>query len=162
MEKQESPKMDIEKRNKIISLFLFIVIIGLSYYLYDSITTPYKKEMARKAVIENVRNRLTSVRDALIYYRVKNEKFPKELDSLVAYLKRDPNTVQNGDSLYGYSFKKGTFSFDNLILSPRNGNRFEYTLNDTIRPNIYLLKDPDTEDRIGSLEKTTLLNASSW
>lgn len=154
--------MDIEKRNRIISIILFIVIIGLSYYLYDSITTPYKKEMARKAVIERVRGRLTSVRDALIYHRVKTDKFPSNLDSLISFLKRDPKASVHGDSLYGYSFKKGEFSYDKLILSPRNGNRFEYTLVDTIRPNIYLLKDPDSDDRIGSLEKTTLLNAPSW
>lgn len=154
--------MEIEKRNRIISIVLFIVIIGLTYYLYDSITTPYKREMARKAVIERVRSRLSSVRDALIYHRVKTDKFPSSLDSLVSFLKRDARSSVNGDSLYGYSFKKGTFTYDKLILSPRNENRFEYTLIDTIRPNIYLLKDPDSEDRIGSLEKTTLLNAPSW
>jgi hypothetical protein len=27
---------------------------------------------------------------------------------------------------------------------------------------IYLLKDPDSEDVIGSLERTTRLNAPSW
>ena len=154
--------MDIEKRNSIISIVLFVVIIGLGYTLYDSITTPYKKEMARKAMTDRVRDRLTNVRDALIYYRVKTEKFPKEIDSLVSFLKRDSIAVANGDSLFGSSFKKGTFSLDSLMFSPRSGGKFMYTLNDTIRPNIYLLKDPNSDDRIGSVEKTTLLNAPSW
>lgn len=154
--------MDIEKRNQLINVILFIVIVVLSYVLYDSITTPYKEEMARKQLTERVRARLTSVRDALVYYRSKNNKFPKELDSLVSFLKRDSLSVAMGDSLYGFSFKKGQFNFDSLIFSPRTGKKFEYVLNDTIRPNIYLLKDPDSDDRIGSLEKTTLLNATSW
>jgi hypothetical protein len=52
---------------------------------------------------------------------------------------------------------------DSLVYSVRPPhNKFEYTLNDTIRPPIYLLEDPDTEDRIGDLERTTLLNAASW
>lgn len=154
--------MDIEKRNRLLSVILFIVIVALGYVLYDSITTPYKEEMARKQLTERVRARLTSVRDALVYYRTKNDKFPKEIDSLVSFLKRDSLSVAMGDSLYGFSFKKGQFTFDSLIFSPRTGKKFEYVLNDTIRPNIYLLKDPDSDDRIGSLEKTTLLNASSW
>ncbi len=154
--------MEIEKKNNIISVVLFVVIIALAYMLYDAITTPYKAEMARKAMIERVRLRMTHVRDALIYYRNKNDKFPKEIDSLVAFLKRDSVIMANGDSLYGLSFVKEPFSFDKLVMSPKSNQKFEYTLNDTIRPNIYLLRDADTDDKIGSLEKTTLLNAPSW
>jgi hypothetical protein len=130
--------------------------------LYDAITTPYKAEMARKAMIERVRLRMTHVRDALVFYRNKTDKFPKEIDSLVAFMKRDSVANLFPDSLYGGSFGRESFSFDKLILSPKTGNKFQYTLNDTIRPNIYLLKDPDSDDRIGDLVKTTLLNAPSW
>ncbi|TNE73679.1 hypothetical protein EP331_03995 [bacterium] len=154
--------MDIEKRNRLISVVLFIVIVALGYVLYDSITTPYKEEMARKAMIERVRLRMSNVRDGLVYYRNKNDKFPKEIDSLITFLKRDSISVSMGDSLYGSSFKKGKFTFDSLLFSPRTGNKFSYALNDTIRPNIYLLKDPDSDDHIGSLTKTTSLNAPSW
>jgi hypothetical protein len=35
-------------------------------------------------------------------------------------------------------------------------------LNDTIRPQLYLLVNPGTDDRIGDLQRTTLLNAPSW
>jgi len=154
--------MEIEKKNNIISVVLFVVIIALAYMLYDAITTPYKKEMARKAMIERVRLRMTHVRDALIYYRNKNDKFPKEIDSLVAFMKRDTVIKLRADTLFGGSFVKEKFSFDNLILSPKSNIRFEYTLNDTIRPNIYLLRDAESDDRIGSLDKTTLLNAPSW
>jgi hypothetical protein len=154
--------MDIEKKNKIISVILFVVIIALAYMLYDAIKTPYQVEMARKAMVERVRLRMTHVRDALVYYRNKRDKFPKEIDSLVVFMKSDSVSVAMGDSLYGGSFVKEPFSFDKLILSPKSGNKFEYTLNDTIRPNIYLLKDVDSDDRIGSLTKTTDLNAPSW
>lgn len=155
--------MDIEKRNKLISLVLFFVIIALGYWLYDSITSPYAKEQARKEMTQRVRNRLESVKNALIYYQNKNEnKFPKEIDSLVSFLKGDSMSVALGDSLYGVSFIGTDFNFDSLVYSPRTSKKFEYALNDTIRPNIYLLKDPDTDDRIGSLERTTSLNAPSW
>jgi hypothetical protein len=35
-------------------------------------------------------------------------------------------------------------------------------VNDTIRPPLYLLKDPGSDDAIGSLERITLLNAPNW
>lgn len=154
--------MDIEKRNKIYSVLLFIVIVALAYMLYDAITTPYKAELARKAMVERVHLRMSHVRDALVYFRNKTDKFPKEIDSLVSFMKRDSVANVMADSLYGGSFEKEAFSFDKLIESPKTGKRFEYALNDTIRPNIYLLKDPDSDDRIGDLQKTTLLNAPSW
>ena len=95
-----------KKKNNIISVVLFVVIIALAYMLYDAITTPYKKEMARKAMIERVRLRMTHVRDALIYYRNKNDKFPKEIDSLVAFMKRDTVIKLRADTLFGGSFVK--------------------------------------------------------
>jgi hypothetical protein len=62
------------------------------------------------------------------------------------------------DSLFGEGFNP-----DSLVYSPRTGSMFEYALNDTGRVAIYLLKDPDTDDHIGSLiPDVTLLNAASW
>ena len=72
--------------------------------------------------------------------------------------------VAQRDSLFKDDPESGyTFKLDSLLYSPRAPHkRFEYTLNDTSRPPIYLLKDPDSDDKIGSLEKATLLNAPSW
>jgi hypothetical protein len=49
-----------------------------------------------------------------------------------------------------------------MIFSPRTGKPFYYVRVDTIRPNLYKLKDPDSKDVIGDTAKTTLLNAASW
>ena len=157
--------MNIDQRNKILTVVLGLVIIGLTYWLYDSLVTPYKEVEAKKAETERVRNRMLSVKDALINYEARNDKFPPTeggLDSLVEFLKTDSMMVAMGDSLFGMNYG-GRYNPDSIIYSPRPPhNRFEYTLNDTIRPVLYLLEDPDTDDAIGSLERTTMRNAPNW
>jgi hypothetical protein len=49
-----------------------------------------------------------------------------------------------------------------MIIAPRSNERFRYTLNDTTRPPLYLLEDPDSDDKVGSLSRTTMRNAPSW
>ena len=156
--------MDIETRNKIWTVVLGIIIIGLTYWLYDSLVTPYQEVKEREAMTEKVRQRLVDTKDALIQYQTRNEEFPPTdggLDSLVSFLKADSMMIAMGDSLFGTSFD-GPYNPDSLVYSPRTGKKFEYTRNDTLRPQIYLLEDPDTEDAIGSLERTTMRNAPNW
>lgn len=153
--------MNVDLRNKIISLVLFVVIIVLAYFLYDSITTPYKEVLRKEAMTEAVRKRMTNVRTALNRYKNDMDGFPANLDSLLLYVKTDSVTISIADSLFMENAPY-TYSPDSLILSPRTGKRFFYALNDTIRPNIYLLKDPDSKDSIGDTLRTTSLNAASW
>lgn len=158
--------MDIEKRNQILSIVLGIIIIGLGYYLYHSIVDPYEEVVEREQMTEKVRYQMGLVRDALVQYEQDMDEFPPTeggLDTLVTYLKTDSAMVAQGDSLFAPMEPNKSFNPDSLVYSPRPPHKkFEYTLNDTLRPNIYLLKDPDTEDQIGSLENTTDLNAASW
>ncbi len=154
--------MTIEQRNGFIGIFLTLVILALTYVLYDSIVTPYREVMAKQEEAAQVRERMQSIRDALIAYQRAKETFPKELSELVTFLRSDPSQANRPDSLYTGPLNPPPLDLDTFILSPRNGKPFEYALNDTLRPMVYLLKDPDSEDRIGSLERTTLLNASSW
>jgi hypothetical protein len=158
--------MDIEKRNTILSIVLGIIIVGLGYYLYHSIVDPYEEVIEREQMAEEVRHQMGLVRDALVQYEQDKDNFPPTeggLDTLVTYLKTDSSMVANGDSLFKPLNPNETYNPDSLVYSPRPPHKkFEYTLNDTLRPNIYLLKDPDTDDRIGSLENTTDLNAASW
>lgn len=158
--------MDIEKRNKILSLVLAVVIVVLGYYLYHSIVDPYQEVIEREQMTEKVRYRMGLVRDALVQYEQHHDNFPPTeggLDTLVSYLKTDSVMVVQGDSLFAPLNPNETYNPDSLIYSPRPPHKkFEYALNDTLRPNIYQLKDPDTKDRIGSLENTTDLNAASW
>lgn len=154
--------MDIENRNRVIGLFLWLVIIGLGYLLFDSIWSPYQEVLEQRRAQTEVRDRMESIRDALIAYNRANEQFPENLDQLEEFLRTDSLMVAQRDSLFAKGFSSG-FDLDRFTYTPRaSGSRFEYARNDTLRPQIYLLTDPDSEDRIGSLQRTTLLNASSW
>ena len=153
--------MNIDTRNRIISGVLAVVIIILAWVLYDSITSPFEKVEQQREITEQVRHRMTTVRDALVEHERRKDEFPQTLDDLVEWLKTDEEMVEQGDSLFEFR-PPHEYHPDSLIHSPRTGNRFEYALNDTIRPNIYLLEDPDTDDAIGSLERTTLRNATNW
>lgn len=155
--------MDIEKRNKLISGVLLLVILGLGYYLYISIVTPYEKQLAKERITEQTRTRMTHIRDMLVQFEANNDKFPQNLDSLLSYARQDSALLAKADTSYNDSFEDGEFVLDSLVYTIRKPvQRFDYALNDTIRPNIYLLDDPHSKDRIGSLERTTRLNAASW
>lgn len=154
--------MNVEKRNKLLSIVLGIIIVVLGYYLYHSIVDPYQEVIEREQMTEQVRQQMKTVRDALVHYERQKGEFPPTeggLDSLVQFLNTDSLMVAARDSL----FEDASFNPDSVIFSPRPPNpKFEYTLNDTLRPPIYLLEDPDTDDEIGSLTNTTLRNAANW
>ncbi|MCP9291052.1 MULTISPECIES: hypothetical protein [Gracilimonas] len=156
--------MDIESRNKILTIVFGVIILGLTYYLYDSLVTPYQEVKEREALEEKVRQRLLDTKDALIQYQTRNETFPPTdggLDSLVKFLKTDSLMIAMGDSLFGTTFE--IYNPDSLVYSPRSPfPKWEYTLNDTLRPQIYLLEDPGSDDAVGSLERTTMRNAPNW
>jgi hypothetical protein len=98
------------------------------------------------------------------YNRRRGNYPPTEggLDSLVAFLKTDSMMVARGEDLFEFQ-APSTYDPDSVIYSPRPPHsRFEYTLNDTLRPQLYLLENPGSEDKIGSLERTTMLNAPNW
>lgn len=158
--------MDIEQRNRLLSIVLGIIILVLGYYLYHSIVDPYQEVIEREQMTEKVRHRMGNIRDALVQYERTTGDFPPTkggLDTLVKFLKTDSLMVANGDSLFSPLNPNETYNPDSLIYSPRPPHpKFEYTLNDTLRPQIYLLKDPATEDKIGSLTNTTVLNTASW
>lgn len=157
--------MDLETRNKIITIALGIVIIFLGYYLYRSIVDPYEEVLQEQEMTQRVQHRMTLVRDALIQYRNENGNFPPTdggLDSLENFLKTNSRMVAEGDTLFSER-PPSEYDPDSLRYSPRPPhNEFQYTLNDTLRPQIYLLEDPDSDNRIGDLESTTLLNAPNW
>jgi hypothetical protein len=153
--------MNIDTRNRIISIVLFGVIIYLAWVLVDAIRSPYLELERQKEITQQVRQRMYNVRDALIKYNLKKNKFPQSLDSLLIWIKSDTSIFNHADSL----FKERPplkFNLDSMIFSPRTGKPFYYVRVDTIRPNLYKLKDPDSKDVIGDTAKTTLLNAASW
>ncbi len=140
-----------------IQVLLGIAIIALVYWLYVSITAPWEAVERERAITAETRGQMNKVRLALITHERALDKFPSTLDSLIIWVRTDSATVANWDSLYGVNP-------DSMLYSPRTGNRFLYTLIDTGRVAIYLLKDPDSDDQIGSTnpDDITTLNAASW
>lgn len=157
--------MDIDTRNRILSVVLGIIIIVLGYMLYHAIVDPYQEVIERRQMTERVRHQMVNVKDALVQFNRDKGHFPPTkggLDSLVQYLKTDSTMKAMGDSLFT-PMPPDTYNPDSLIHSPRPPHkRFKYTLNDTLARDIYLLEDPGSKDKIGSVENTTLLNAPNW
>lgn len=141
-----------------IQVILAIVIVGLTYWLYVSITEPWEVVERQEELTRQTRGRMDDIRTALIRYENLNERFPLTLDSLVTFVEMDSLIAVKADSIFGPGF-----STDSLIYSPRTGSRFEYAVNDTARVKTYLLRDPDSDDAIGTLEPDpTQLNAANW
>jgi len=157
--------MDLKTRNNIITVVLAVLIVILSWFLYRSLVEPYQAVIEEQQMVERERHRMERVRDALVQYNNRRGNFPPTeggLDSLVQFLKTDSLMVERGDTLFSF-MEPSTYNPDSIIYSPRPPHvRFEYTLNDTLRPRIYLLENPNSEDAIGSLERTTMLNAPNW
>lgn len=141
-----------------IQVVLAIVIIGLAYWLYLSITEPWKVVEEREALTERTRARMSEVRTALIRYEEQEGRYPYTLDTLQTWVRTDSAIQATTDTLFGPAF-----NVDSLIHSPRTGKPFDYAVNDTARVMMYELRDPDSNDRIGTLEPDpTELNAASW
>lgn len=157
--------MDIDKRNQLLTILLGIIIIGMGYYLYISIVGPYQAVLEEEEMVERERHRMEVARDGIVQYNRRRGNYPPTeggLDSLVAFLKQDSLMVANGASLFEFR-PPSTYDPDSVVYSPRPPHsKFEYTLNDTLRPQLYLLENPNSEDQIGSLERTTMLNAPNW
>ncbi len=144
-----------------IQVVLAIVIVLLGFVLYHSIRDPYQAVERQLELTKLTRERMNHIRTGLTRYRELNQRFPHTLDSLVMFVKQDSLLSARLDSFFVSS---RTFYPDSLPFLPRDPSRqFEYAVNDTSRVIIYLLQDPDTGDKIGSLEPDiTMVNAASW
>jgi len=141
-----------------IQVVLVFLILGLSYYLYYSITEPFDRIERQQQVTEETRARMSNIRTALIDYERDSTSFPDSLLVLRAHIQNDSVLSTSQDSVFG-----GPINLDSLFFSPRTGKQFQYTVNDTGRVATYLLKDPDSEDQIGTLEPDpTRAHAASW
>ena len=141
-----------------IQIILGIVIVGLAYFLYQSITEPYERIERKQEITEQTRTRMSQVRTALVDYERDSAAYPDSLNLLLQHIRGDSILSTRQDSVFG-----GPVNLDSLFYSPRTGNRFQYTVSDTGRVETYLLEDPDTDDKIGTLTgDPTRANAASW
>lgn len=147
-----------DRTRTILQVVLAILIAGLAYLLYYSITAPYEAIEREQQLTEEVRNRMVDIRTALNRYERDSTTFPDSLNMLMTHIERDTELVENRDSLFLTSFE-----LDSMFYSPRSGEPFVYTLSDTGRVVSYLLESPDSDDQIGTLEgDPTRINVASW
>ncbi len=139
-----------------LQIVLAIVILGLSYYLYYSITEPYNRIERKQQLTEETRSRMSHIRTALIDYERDSTSFPDSLGLVLPHIRKDSALSAERDSAWAVSL-------DSLLYSPRSGEQFQYTLSDTGRVETYLLEDPESDDQIGTLSgDPTKTNAASW
>lgn len=141
-----------------LQILLWAVIAVLSYFLYLSVTEPYELIERQQELTDMTRMRMDKVRQVAIHYETQHDRFPSTIDSLMIYAQTDSLFVTKRDSILGQDI-----SVDSLIYSPRTGKKFVYAVNDTARVATYELKDPDSNDKIGTLvADVTQKNAASW
>ena len=141
-----------------IQVVLAIVIIVLSYVLYESITEPYERIERQQEMTELTRQRMSQIRTGLIQFNQRRDSFPDSLNTLVSFLREDSVIMANQDSIFG-----GTVNLDSLLYSPRTGKQFQYAVNDTGRVETYLLQDPDSDDQIGTMSgDVTQTHDATW
>jgi len=141
-----------------VQVVLGIAIIVLSYFLYQAITEPYERIERQEQMTEDTRQRMSQIRTALVDFERDSNFFPDSLDTLLVHIQRDSVLTAAQDSVFG-----GPINIDSLLYSPRTGSRFLYSVSDTGRVETYLLEDPDSEDKIGTLSgDPTQTNVASW
>lgn len=137
---------------------LVLAILGLSYFLYYSITEPYERVERQQQRIEDTRARMDNIRTALIDYERDSTTFPDTLATLRDHIQRDSILSTQQDSIFG-----SPLNLDSLFHSARSGERFQYAISDTGRVETYLLEDPASDDKIGTLTgDPTRTNSASW
>jgi hypothetical protein len=137
---------------------LAVVILVLAYFLYDAITAPWAAIEHEQQLTAETRERMDDVRIALRHFEEMNGRFPQTIDSVAQYVQTDSLLNVNPDSIFGETFRP-----DSFLYSARSAQMFEYAVNDTSRVKIYYLKDPDSDDHIGSTQPDiTQLHAASW
>lgn len=145
-----------------LQIALALVIVVLGYILFKTIREPALEHQRLLAEQEEVRGRMNRIRQALVAFERREDRFPASLDSLVLVIKTDSFFAARRDSIFGGALDLDP---DSLPFSPRTGRRFEYAAVDTGAVNIYYLKDPDSGDAIGTTdpaEATRRLNVATW
>lgn len=141
-----------------VQVVLGLIIIGLSYFLYRSITEPYDRIERQRQLTEQTRERMGYLRTALNGFERDSSRFPDSLEVLMRHLRNDSLTRARPDSVFG-----APVNLDSLLYSPRTGKRFQYAVSDTGRVETYLLQDPDSDDEIGTLSgDPTQTNQATW
>lgn len=145
-------KIFTEMKKTLVQIGLFIVIVALGYFVYDSIMKPVRfnkeKRQREKVVIE----RLKDIRSSQFIFKQLNGSYAPNFDTLISFLKiaeipvvkiiPDPNDttytltindtiryINVADSLFG---KRDNFRYTQLMTIPFSGGKFFALQSDTI------------------------------
>ena len=143
-----------------VQLVLLVIIGLLTWFLVDTLEDGEYQEAERVAEQrEDVRQRMSDVRQVLIRHNQVNNRFPSTLDSVKIFALSDSSMIADRDQIFGAGY-----SFDSLLVSPLSGQRFTYAASDTGRVKYYMLGSPDyPEDFIGANgPEVNRLNVATW
>lgn len=77
----------------VLQILLTLVIIGLGYLLFQSISAPIEFQKAKKKRYSAVVERLKDIRNAQIAYKEKHGSYTGSFDSLINFVKNDSFSV---------------------------------------------------------------------
>jgi len=130
----------------VIKVVLALIIVGLSYLVYESIMAPVRFDQAKNLRYDAVVQKLKDIRDIERFFRSGNKRYTANWDSLVAFAKigkipvikmvADPSDttfsksitdtigfISVYDSLFG---KRQNFKIEDISIIPgSNGQKFE-------------------------------------
>lgn len=171
---------------------LIVVILVLFYFLIRvAIIDPTDIVETNRAYTLESQRRMDNLRQAQILWQKKYGSYTDNLDSLINYIKVDPDVQKlmvTVDSLTGKSrnpfvkLTNGVFEPESLYHSPRTLTRYILKIdvnevadtivdakgkikdikNTVVKGKLYYIECPDGYGTIGDIEKSTMLNASSW
>jgi len=130
----------------VIKIVLALIIVGLSYLVYESIMTPVRFDQAKNLRYDAVIQKLKDIRDIERFFRSENKRYSANWDSLVSFVRigqipvikmiADPTDttfsrsitdtvgfISVYDSLFG---KRENFRIEDISVIPgSNGQKFE-------------------------------------
>lgn len=130
----------------VVKIVLALVIVGLSYLVYESIMTPVRFDRTKSIRYEAVIQKLKDIRDLEKFFRTENKRYTANWDSLIAFARvgqipevkmiADPTDttfsrsivdtigfISVYDSLFG---KREGFVLENIAVIPgSSGAKFE-------------------------------------
>ncbi len=143
------------------SVILKIIIVLLVAILVWVIYEPYTIMKQELVFREESRLRMENLRQAELLHLDRFGLYISNLDSLIHFIKTDPDISANLDSIFK-PLSEGTFSVDSLKYTPKSHRPYEIQVDDTSVVKKYLLEDPDGYGSIGSLDDDRKVNKASW
>lgn len=170
---------------------LIVIIVALTFVLIKvAVIDPTEVIKEAKFYADESHARMDNIRQAQILWQKKYGSYTDNLDSLVNYVKTDPDVqkllVATDSAAAKNPFKKlittGTFEPDSIFFSPKTHQRYVLKIDisekadtivnargvvtkiekKTVKGKRYFVECPDGYGSIGDIDRDALLNTASW